>query len=126
MKPFGALNKLEADHTQPLIHYYRSFVERGAAPPEGAKFALERATQLAPFDKRLATEVAAMKMGEGDPVIARYLLGPVAADPHGGQRSALARAMIEVLKNTPDGKRISFADLKQQIEDRTDKREPEA
>lgn len=126
MKPFGALNKLEADHTQPLIHYYRSFVERGAAPPESAKFALERATQLAPFDKRLATEVAAMKMGEGDPVIARYLLGPVAADPHGGQRSALARAMIEVLKNTPDGKRINFADLKQQIEDRTDKREPEA
>ncbi|MEP1605013.1 MAG: hypothetical protein ABJJ48_01745, partial [Marinomonas sp.] len=116
MKPFQALNALEADHTQPLIHYYRSFTGRGAIPPEGARAALERATQLAPFDKSLAVEVAAMKMAEGDPVIARYLLAPVAADPHGQKQAALAQAVIDYLKTAPDGKPVNFNKLKKQIE----------
>lgn len=116
MAPFEALNALESDHTQPLIYFYRSFTKRGVSPPDGAKFALERATQLAPFDKDLAVEVAAMKAGEGDPVIARYLLAPVAADPHGGQRAALAQAMVDYLKTVPEGSRVSFTSLVDQFE----------
>ena len=115
MAPFEALNALEADHTQPLIYYYRSFVQRGARPPDGAKFALERATQLAPFDHDLAVEVAAMKASDGDPVIARYLLGPVAANPHGGRRAALAQAMIDYLATVNEGSRVSFAQLVEQF-----------
>jgi tetratricopeptide (TPR) repeat protein len=116
MAPFEALNALESDHTQPLIYFYRSFTKRGVSPPDGAKFALERATQLAPFDKDLAVEVAAMKAGEGDPVIARYLLAPVAADPHGGQRAALAQAMVDYLETVPDSSRVSFKSLVDQFE----------
>ncbi|MEM7781440.1 MAG: hypothetical protein AAF697_13710 [Pseudomonadota bacterium] len=108
MAPFEALNALEADHTQPLIYYYRSFAERGVEPPEGAKFALERATQLAPFDLRLAMDVAAMKARDGDAEIARYLLGPVAADPHGGGRAAQAQAMIAYLERIPQGQRVDL------------------
>lgn len=119
MAPFEALNALEADHTQPLIYYYRSFTERGISPPEGAKFALERATQLAPFDKSLAMEVAHMKAAEGDPVIARYLLAPVAADPHGGSQARLARAMMDVLERTPDGQAINLNALLRRLEDET-------
>ncbi|MEL6530920.1 MAG: hypothetical protein AAFQ27_13240, partial [Pseudomonadota bacterium] len=108
MAPFEALNALEADHTQPLIHYYRSFTKRGIAAPDGAKFALERATQLAPFDKGLAMEVAAMKAYDGESEIARYLLGPIAADPHGGKRASAAQSMIDYLKNIPNGQSVSF------------------
>ena len=117
MTPFQDLNALEADHTQPLIYYYRSFVRRGEAPPEDAKFALERATQLAPFDKGLAVEAAGMKAAEGDPVIARYLLAPVAADPHGGKRGRLARAMMEVLAKVPDGSRVNLSDFAREFDE---------
>lgn len=111
MGPFEALNAIETDHTQPLIYYYRSFTRRGLTPPEDARFAIERATQLAPFDKNLAMEVAVMKAGEGQPAIARYLLAPVTADPHGGSRAATAREMIAFLETVPDGRRVTFKDL---------------
>jgi Flp pilus assembly protein TadD len=111
MAPFEALNALETDHTQPLIYYYRSFTRRGITPTEDARFAIERATQLAPFDKNLALEVAVMKAGEGQSTIARYLLAPVAADPHGGSRAATARDMIAFLETVPDGRRVAFKDL---------------
>lgn len=116
MKPFTALNRLESDHTQPLIYYYRSFSRRGIEPPEGAKLALERATQLAPFDKDLAIETAMMKAAEGDPVIARYLLAPVAADPHGGRRGRVAAALMNVLAQTPDGATVDLGAVRAQIE----------
>ena len=116
MAPFEALNAIETDHTQPLIYFYRSFVSRGVSPPDGAKFALERATQLAPFDQDLAVEVASMKAADGDPVIARYLLAPVAANPHGGKRSSLAQAMMDYLATVNDGSRVSFASLVEQFE----------
>ncbi|WP_298464858.1 hypothetical protein [uncultured Erythrobacter sp.] len=117
MKPFEALNALESDHTQPLIYYYRSFVRRGEAAPDGAKFALERATQLAPFDKELAMEVASMKANDGETVIARYLLAPIAADPHGGKQGSLAQAMIDYLTDIPDGQRVNFGTVMKQLDD---------
>jgi len=103
MAPFQTLNGIETDHTQPLIHYYRSFTDRGIAPPEDARFALERATQLAPFDKGLAIQVAVMKAAEGQVRIAEFLLRPVAADPHGQGRAASAQAMLDQLSTVPDG-----------------------
>lgn len=116
MAPFEALNAIETNHTQPLIYYYRSFVKRGLAPPDGAKFALERATQLAPFDQDLAVEVASMKASDGDPMVARYLLSPVAANPHGGRRAGLAQAMMDYLASVPDGSRVSFKSLVDQFD----------
>ncbi len=115
MAPFEALNAIEADHTQPLIYFYRSFVLRGVAPPDGAKFALERATQLAPFDQGLAVEVAAMKAAEGDAFIARYLLAPVAANPHGGSQSRFAQSMMDYLARVPEGSRVNFREMRERF-----------
>ncbi|MCK0128937.1 DUF1570 domain-containing protein [Erythrobacter sp. F6033] len=117
MKPFEALNAIEADHTQPLIYYYRSFAQRGIEPPESAKFALERATQLAPFDKALAVDAAAMKAAEGDPDIARYLLAPVAANPHGGKQASMARALMDYLADIEQGTPVNIGAVRQQIEE---------
>lgn len=111
MRPFEALNALESDHTQPLIYYYRSFTLRGVSPPEGARHALERASELAPFDKQLAIEVALLKASEGENTVARFLLAPVAADPHGGKRAAAVRGLMEKLAAVPDGQKITVAAL---------------
>jgi tetratricopeptide (TPR) repeat protein len=111
MKPFQALNALEADHTQPLVHYYQSFVRRGVMPPEGARHALERASELAPFDHSLAMNVALMQVAEGKSTLAGYLLAPVAANPHGGKRAARAQAIMEILKSVPDGQRVDISGI---------------
>lgn len=103
MKPFGKLNALENDHPLPLIYYYRSFTERGELPSETARHALERAAELAPFDQSLAMNAAVMQAGEGKIEYARYNLGPVAANPHGGELAESARRMIEALESVEEG-----------------------
>jgi len=60
MQPFLALNHRENDHPLPLIYMYRSFIMQGAMPSENARHALERASELAPFDQSLAMDVALM------------------------------------------------------------------
>ncbi|MBX7501955.1 DUF1570 domain-containing protein [Qipengyuania sp. YG27] len=103
MQPFSALNQLEQDHPLPLIYYYRSFVERGAAPNETARHALERAAQLSPFDRRLAMNAGLMQAREGKVAIARSTLGPVAANPHGGRMAREAQRYIDELAEVAEG-----------------------
>lgn len=109
MKPFEALNALENDHPLPLIYYYRSFVQRGAAPDENARAALERASELAPFDQSLRLNTAIMLIGEGKNSLASQMLAPLAADPHGTSRAARAKQLIDVLAKTPDGTQMDFS-----------------
>jgi len=93
--PFIALNKLENDHPLPLIYYYRSFVEQGKTPPVLAVEGLEWASQLAPFDQRLALEVAYLQLRDGRIARARKTLMPLAYNPHGGKLADHARAIVE-------------------------------
>ncbi len=103
MEPFSALNGIENDHPLPLVYYYRSFVYRGAEPNETARHALERAAQLAPFDKSLWLNAAMMQLREGKIAIARSSLEPLANDPHGGGMAVMVQRLIEALEDAPEG-----------------------
>jgi len=103
MKPFTALNRLENDHPLPLIHYYRSFAERGEEPSETARHALDRAAQLAPFDHGLAVNAALMHAKIGNIAAARQYLTPVAANPHGGSAARQAQVLLDQLENAEEG-----------------------
>ena len=105
MKAFGALNQIENDHPLPLIHYYLSFVRRGAQPTENARHALERAAQLSPFDQGLAMMAALMFADEGKIMLARASLEPVANDPHGGSLADKASATLLALEGVDEGSR---------------------
>ena len=111
MKPFSALNDLENDHPLPLIYYYRSYVQRGATPPENARHALERAAELAPFDKSLWFNVAMMQMEEGKIELAKSSLQPIANDPHGSGRASAAKDLIALLDRTDEGTKLSGLDV---------------
>lgn len=111
MKPFEALNAIENDHPLPLIYYYRSFAERGAKPPESARAALEHASRLAPFDQALQLNTGMMLIKEGKLEIARDLLAPVAANPHGGGAAEQAKQMLALLDKTPPGSAVTIDDL---------------
>ena len=104
MAPFGRLNRLEQDHPLPLIYYYRSLIESGQEPNETARHALERASELAPFDHSLAINTALMQAGEGKIALALNGLAPVAANPHGGHTSVFARALVGQLEDWEEGK----------------------
>ena len=101
--PFVALNKLENDHPLPLVYYYRSFAQRGAAPPELALHGLERAAELAPFDLGLRMEVAVSQMLAGETAAARANLLPLAFNPHGGPLADAARQVIARLDEGAEG-----------------------
>jgi len=94
-EPFLALNKIENDHPQPLIFYYRYYAERGLDPPETAVRALERAAELAPFDYQLRLNLAVQQLLHGKVEAARTNFLPVAYDPHGGPKAEGARTVIE-------------------------------
>jgi tetratricopeptide (TPR) repeat protein len=116
MQPFSALNSIENDHPLPLVYYYRSYVERGANPPENARAALERAADLAPCDQQLQLNAGLMLMGEGKNAIARNFLAPVAANPHGGGFAAKAKQLIAVLAEVPDGTVVDVRTLPNPVE----------
>lgn len=105
MKPLEALNKFENDHPLPLVYYYRSFAEQGREPPELARHALERASQLAPFDDGLTFQTALMHAGEGKIGLATFDLLALAANPHGGEMAASARKLAEDIGKLAEGTR---------------------
>lgn len=109
MKPFQQLNKLENDHPLPLIYFYRSYTGRGEEPTELARHALERASQLAPFDKGLTLDVATMMAEEGKISLSRVYLRRVAADPHRGELSQVANDFLEQLESVEDGTKTFFS-----------------
>ncbi len=104
MAPFSALNKIENDHPLPLIYYYRSYVERGAEPSDNARHALERASELSPFDQPLAMTVALLQAREGKVGLARLSLKPLAANPHGGGLADTAQRYLAQLEDAEEGK----------------------
>lgn len=116
MKPFEALNAIEADHPMPLMYYFRSFAERGREPDDTARAALARASELAPFDQGLRLNLAMMQIADRRHSDARRTLAPLAADPHGSGRSDQAKQLLALLAQTPDGTRLDTAALRKQMD----------
>lgn len=126
MKPFETLNAIENDHPLPLVYYYRSFAERGAAPDETARAALERAAVLAPFDHELQLNAGMMLIGEGKHDLARLFLRPVAFNPHGGGMAERAKRMIAMVADMAEGTKLDTAATQKAVEAVEEADPPEA
>jgi len=103
MRPFTALNRIEPDHPLPLIYFYQSFAWRGAEPDQLARHALERASQLAPFDQSLTLMTALSLAQEGKIALASSYALPVATSPHGGRLAEQARQFRAALAGAVEG-----------------------
>jgi len=90
----SAANRLDPRDPVPLQLYYRSYGEQGAPPPEIAKDGLATAFELAPYDRTLRFNTAAMYLRERNGSAARTLLAPLAYDPHGRAAAKLATTLI--------------------------------
>jgi tetratricopeptide (TPR) repeat protein len=92
--PISSANALDPSDPLPLWLYYRSFAEQGVSAPEIARDGLATAFKLAPYDRNLRFNTAAMYLRERNAAAARTLLAPLAHDPHGRTTASLATALI--------------------------------
>ncbi|MBB5710327.1 hypothetical protein [Sphingomonas xinjiangensis] len=96
-KIIAAGNRIDPEDPEPLILYYRSFVDIGAAPSDNAKAGLHKAFQLAPQDNRLRFNLATMLLRDGDKKGARAMLAPLAFQPHGKGLAVISNALITLI-----------------------------
>lgn len=110
IETFEKLSALEPDHTVPLIHAYRFYVEQGLVPSEEAKAAFVRAAELAPFDQELWLVTGMMHMNDGRIKDAKSALQPIASNPHGGEKAEQVRSLLTFLADKPEGQAIPVQD----------------
>ena len=114
---FIAANKLDTEDPEPLMNFYRSFVEEGIRPNQNAIDALHYASDLAPQDGALRMSSAVQYLNDNQTAEAKRALTVIAYDPHGNELAKLARTMIEKI-DAGDGKNALAAAMAQQRADR--------
>ena len=101
---FSRANSLDPENPEPLLYFYRGYVAEHGKPSPNAVAALHYAAELAPQDLELALQSALQHVRDGAPQKARPALIRIAQNPHGGERSAKAAALLARLdagKSTP-------------------------
>ncbi|HEV2043369.1 MAG TPA: hypothetical protein VGR05_01700, partial [Sphingomicrobium sp.] len=94
---FNRANRLDPENPEPLVSFYRSFVDERTRPTPNAIAALHYAAQLAPQDLPLRLTDARQYLADGKPAEARKALIPLAYSPHGGPHGELAQRMIALI-----------------------------
>jgi tetratricopeptide (TPR) repeat protein len=97
-KAVTALNKVERDHPIPLIYYYRSLQASGKEISDVAAHGLERALELAPYDKIVRWELVQLFIRENSNALAYRTLMPLANDPHNRSDDNPAIALLAEIK----------------------------
>lgn len=93
-----ALNRVENDHPIPLIYYYRSLQSSGEDISELAAQGLERALEIAPYDKAVRWNVVQQLMSEDKWDLAYRVLMPLANNPHNSGEDTRADRLMEKIK----------------------------
>ncbi len=97
-KQFVKVNGIEANHPVPLVHYYMTYKDQGAAPTKNAVDGLEWALELAPYDPGVRMMVAQQQLDEKRYVDAIVTLEPLAFSGHGSPLSKTAQEMLDKAK----------------------------
>lgn len=93
-------NRLDTEDPRPLILYFRSYAEHGMIPPKVARDGLLHAYELAPQDRGLRMQTAAMLIGDGKLEEARAMLLVLTYDPHASGMGDAASQMIDTIDAT--------------------------
>lgn len=94
---FNRANQLDPEDPEPLVAFYRSFIEERARPTANAIAAMHYASSLAPHDMGLRMSSARRHLDDKKPAEARRALIPVAYNPHGGALGEEARRLIGLI-----------------------------
>lgn len=102
--------RIEPNNPEPLINNYLAYDRTGGKIPESAIIGLERAFELAPFDRTVRFLLARQLMREGRGKPARTVLSPVAFTPHGGKVKEAAEKVLASIDGNDLKTAISLAD----------------
>ena len=99
---------VRANHQAPddpliLQQYFLSFVRQGVVPTESAAVGMLRAFELVPQDFRLRVQLAEWMVTRRRHGEAMTLLTPVAFSAHRSDLGERARALVERIRDIPDG-----------------------
>lgn len=96
-KTIVVANKLDPEDPEPLMLYFRSFVDADATPPASAREGLYKAFELAPQDEGLRFNAALTRLRDGKIEDARLTIRPLAFDPHGGAMTEHASRILAAI-----------------------------
>jgi tetratricopeptide (TPR) repeat protein len=113
-KAVTALNKVERDHPIPLIYYYQSLQASGKEVTEVAARGLERALELAPYDKNVRWQLVQLLISEKKNALAYRTLMPLANDPHNRSEDNPAIALLAEIRQ-----KLEATVAEKQTEDQT-------
>lgn len=87
-------NKLDPEHAEPLMLFYRSFLQQGMKPTPNSVEGLLYAQALVPQDDSLRMMAVQQLISDGKLPTAQRMFSPIAYNPHaGGERTALLEIM---------------------------------
>ena len=92
---FNKANRIDPEDPEPLIWFYRSFLDQKVPPTSNAIAALTYASDLAPQDMALRLIAARLYLGQGKIAEAKRRLIPVAYNPHGGRLADEAQELLQ-------------------------------
>lgn len=92
------LNSLENDHPIPLIYNYLSLQGRGKAISTNAAHGIERALQLAPYDRNVRYMVIKQLVDEKKYRLAKNALQPLVNDPHRQTDDSAAQRLLDIIE----------------------------
>lgn len=94
---FVKANRADPEDPWPLVAFYQALVAAGEPMTPNAEKGLSYAYTLAPFDRGLALQVAAMHMRQKRWADAVPALRRVAYDPHGGKIAGVAATLLTAI-----------------------------
>lgn len=102
---FTRANKVDTEAAEPLMLFYRSYLEAGAQPTRNAVDALLYAVALAPQDEGLRLNAVYQLLRDGRVPEAKTMFAPIAFAPHAGEqwRERTGKVMAAMIAN--DGKK---------------------
>jgi tetratricopeptide (TPR) repeat protein len=108
---FIRANKIDTENAEPLMLYYRTFVEAGERPTKNAIDGLLYAVALAPKDEELRVNAVRQLLIDNHLAQAKSLFAPLAYQPHSSDQSSDLNAKVMAAISSGDAKAaISFID----------------
>jgi len=101
---FTKANRLDTENAEPLMLFYQSYGESGAAPTKNAVEALLYAVELVPQDDGLRVNAVRQMLIEGRLKEAGSLFAPLAFKPHAPERFRETNAQVMAAIGAGDGK----------------------
>jgi len=101
---FAKANRLDTENAEPLMLFYQTYVDSGAAPTKNAVDGLLYAVALVPQDNGLRINAVRQLIVEKRLTEAKALFAPLAFQPHAPEKYRESNAQIMAAMTAGDGK----------------------